>query len=186
MLALGTPAPEFSLPDFSGTVVSKSDYAGKPLLVVFMCNHCPYVKHIIESLARRADDYLAQGVGVVTISSNDIAYQPEDAPALMAKFSAMNTFAFPYLYDESQAVATAYQAACTPDFFLFDADHKLVYRGEYDGSRPGNNVPVTGESLTAAVTALVSGKPIPAEQKPSAGCNIKWKPGNEPAFKTVG
>jgi len=186
MLALGTPAPEFSLPDFSGTVVSKSDYAGKPLLVVFMCNHCPYVKHIIESLARRADDYLAQGVGVVTISSNDIAYQPEDAPALMAKFSAMNTFAFPYLYDESQAVATAYQAACTPDFFLFDADHKLVYRGEYDGSRPGNNVPVTGESLTTAVTALVSGKPIPAEQKPSAGCNIKWKPGNEPAFKTVG
>lgn len=186
MQALGTQSPDFSLPDFSGTVVSRSDFAGNPLLVIFMCNHCPYVLHVIASVAQRVRDYQVKGVGVVAISANDIESYPEDAPEKMAELAKTHDFTFPYLYDESQETAKAYEAACTPDLFLYDAEHKLVYRGEYDGSRPGNDIPITGESLTAAIDALVTGGRIPEEQKPSAGCNIKWKPGNEPGFAVIG
>ena len=186
MLPLGTEAPDFGLPDTTGTTVQKNDFAGQPLVVAFICNHCPYVKHVIGQFSQVARKYQEQGVAVVAISSNDVGSYPEDSPEKMREFATENGFSFPYLYDESQEVARAYQASCTPDLFLFDKDHRLVYRGQFDGSRPGNDEPVTGADLTAAVEALVSGKPIPNEQTPSVGCGIKWKEGNTPPFVQIG
>lgn len=175
MVPLGTPAPGFSLPDtVSGRTVRLADYAGRPLLVMFLCNHCPFVKHVRAELASLARDY-ADRLGIVAISSNDVDNFPDDSPAKMKLEAADAGYVFPYLYDESQAVAHAYNAACTPDFFLYDEGHRLVYRGQLDDSRPGNNIPVTGRDLRAALDAVVAGKPAPADQKPSIGCNIKWK-----------
>ncbi len=185
MRELGTPAPDFSLPSADGTTVSRSDFAGKPLLIGFICNHCPFVKHIAGKLGELASAYTKRGVAFVLISSNDIASYPEDAPENMPAFLAQYGIAAPYLYDESQEVAKAYEAACTPDFFLFDADHKLRYRGQFDDARPGNAEPVTGADLGRALDAVLArDKPI-EPQKPSVGCNIKWKRGNEPAFSTI-
>lgn len=184
MQELGTPAPEFTLPDTSsGTIVSLSDFHEHPaLLVAFICNHCPYVKLIADGFAAFARDYRDRGLAVVAISANDITHRAEDGPDFMAKEVERRGYIFPYLFDESQDVAKAYRAACTPDFFLYDSDRRLVYRGQFDGSRPGNDVPVTGGDLRAAVdTLLAGGKPGP-DQTPSIGCNIKWKPGNEPDY----
>lgn len=182
MLPLGTKAPDFRLPDTDGKLVSSSDFAGKPLLVIFMCNHCPFVKHIRAGLAQLSRDYLSKGLAMVGINSNDVANFPDDSPEKMREEKAAAGYAFPYLFDESQAVAKAYRAACTPDFYLFDRQHKLVYRGQFDDSRPKNNVPVTGRDLRAAIDAVLAGRPAPADQKPSIGCNIKWKAGNEPEY----
>ncbi|GAB4132450.1 thioredoxin family protein [Thermopirellula anaerolimosa] len=183
MLPLGTKAPDFALPDTNGKIVRLADFDGaKALLVIFLCNHCPYVKHIADNLARITKEYIAKGVAVVGINSNDATAYPEDSPEKMKEEVAARGYAFPYLYDETQETAKAYRAACTPDFFLFDADRKLVYRGQLDDSRPSNGLPVTGKDLTAAVEAVLAGKPVPAEQKPSLGCNIKWKPGHEPEY----
>ena len=183
MLSLGTPAPDFRLPTPSGGAVSLSDFKGAPaLLVVFMCNHCPYVRHIRDGLATLARDYQPKAVAVVGISANDGANYPADSPAKMAEEAAAAGYVFPYLYDETQAVARAYRAACTPDFYLFDKDQRLVYRGQFDDSRPGNSIPVTGKDLRAALDAVLAAKPVPADQKPSIGCNIKWKPGNAPDY----
>jgi peroxiredoxin len=184
MLDLGTPAPDFALPEpATGKTVSLADLKNAPaLLVVFMCNHCPFVKHIRSALAEFAREYQAKGLAMVGISSNDVADHPDDSPEKMAQEVKTAGYVFPYLYDEDQSVAKAYQAACTPDFFLFDAEHKLVYRGQFDGSRPGNQQPVTGADLRAAVDALLAGQPVPTEQKPSIGCNIKWTAGNAPAY----
>jgi len=183
MLPLGTKAPEFRLPDPSGKVVSLGDFKHAPaLLVVFMCNHCPYVKHIREGLAKLARDYRARGVAVVGINSNDVASYPADSPANMAAEAALAGYVFPYLYDETQAVAKAYRAACTPDLYLFDQEQRLVYRGQFDDSRPGNGVPVTGKDVRAALEAVLASKAVSATQKPSIGCNIKWKAGNEPEY----
>ncbi len=146
------------------------------------CNHCPYVKHVRHELAALCKDYQTKGVAVVGISSNDVSTHPDDSPEMMAREKAETGYTFPYLYDESQAVAKAYQAACTPDFFLFDKAQKLVYRGQMDGSRPGNLIPVTGKDLRSALDAVLSGKPVAADQRPSMGCNIKWKRGNEPNY----
>lgn len=175
MVALGTTAPGFALPDSEGRTVRRADFAGKPLLVVFLCNHCPYVKHIANDLAMLARKWAEKGVAVVGISSNDVAQYPDDSPDAMRLEHKRRGYAFPYLFDESQAVARAYDAQCTPDFFLYDAAHRLVYRGQMDDSRPGNGKPVTGADLTAAVDAVVAGKPPVATQKPSMGCNIKWR-----------
>lgn len=175
MVALGTPAPDFALPDTEGRVVARKDFAGKPLLVVFLCNHCPYVKHVANDLAALTRKYMDKGVAVVGISSNDVANYPDDSPAKMVVEKQKRGYPFPYLFDESQAIAKTYRAECTPDFFLYDAQHRLVYRGQMDDSRPGNGKPVTGLDLTAAVDAVLAGKPAPAVQKPSMGCNIKWK-----------
>ena len=183
MLALGTPAPPFRLPDPGGKLVALEDFAGAPaLLVMFLCNHCPYVQHVADGIARLAREYAAKGVAAVAINANDVAKYPADAPAKMAEETRRRGYSFPYLYDESQAVAKAYRAACTPEFYLFDRDRRLVYRGQLDGSRPGNAVPVTGADLRAALDALLAGAPVPADQKPSMGCNIKWKPGREPDY----
>ncbi len=183
MLPLGTVAPDFSLPDVTGKKVSLSDFAGAPaLLVVFMCNHCPYVKHVAAGLAGLAAEYQKRGVAVVGINSNDAASFPDDSPANMAKEAKLRGYRFPYLYDATQAVAKAYRAACTPDFYLFDRQRKLVYRGQMDSSRPGGEVPVTGADLRAALEAVLAGRPVPANQRASLGCNIKWKPGNEPDY----
>jgi len=182
MLALGTPAPDFELPTTDGSVVRLSDFAGKPLLVMFICNHCPFVRHLQAGLAAFARQYQERGLAVVAISSNDVATHPQDGPVQMAEEAQRAGYTFPYLYDESQDVALAYQAACTPDFFLFDEAHRLVYRGQFDDSRPGNNIPVTGADLRGAADALLAGAPVPAEQKPSLGCNIKWRAGREPAW----
>jgi peroxiredoxin len=186
MLALGTKAPDFSLPDTNGKIVSLSDFKGKPaLLVIFMCNHCPFVKHVQKVLTKLAAEYQAKGVAVVGISSNDIIDYPDDSPKMMATEAKTAGYTFPYLYDQTQKAAKAYGAACTPDFFLFDSNQKLVYRGQMDDSRPGNNIPVTGIDLRNALDAVLEGKPAPKIQKPSMGCNIKWKKGNEPDyFKT--
>lgn len=182
MLPLGTPAPAFCLPDTSRRLVSVTDFADKPaLLVMFICNHCPYVKHVRAELAKLAQNYGSRGVGIVAINSNDVVNYPEDSPTNMAAEAKSAGFDFPYLFDESQAVAKAYRAACTPDFFLFDQDRKLVYRGQLDDSRPGNGIPVSGRDLRAALESLLVGKSPAVEQKPSLGCNIKWKAGNEPA-----
>jgi peroxiredoxin len=186
MRALGSAAPDFSLPSTEGTTVSKADYRGKPLLVGFICNHCPYVKHIGRELASHLGAYEKRGVGVVLLSANAVESHPEDAPAKMAEFKGEYGIAVPYLYDESQEVAKSYEAACTPDFFLFDEKHQLFYRGQFDDSRPANDVPVNGRDLDAAVDALLEKKEAPADQKPSVGCNIKWKKGNEPSFFTIG
>ena len=177
VLPLGTKAPDFRLPDPHGKVVSSDDFAGAPaLLVVFLCNHCPYVKHVQSSFAALAREYQARGAGIVAISSNDIEAFPEDGPEKMAEEIVSAGYTFPYLYDESQEVARAYRAVCTPDFFLFDQQARLVYRGQFDGSRPKNNVPVTGADLRAALDAVLEGRPVPIDQLPSVGCSIKWKP----------
>jgi len=182
MLPLGTTAPAFALPDtVSGKTVALDSFKGKPLLVMFLCNHCPFVKHVRAELAKLGRDYGPKGVAMVGISSNDAASYPQDGPAEMAKEAAEAGYSFPYLYDESQAVAKAYSAACTPDFFLFDAGKKLVYRGQLDESRPKNGLPVTGKDLRAALDAVVAGRPVAQQQMPSIGCNIKWKSGNGPA-----
>jgi peroxiredoxin len=177
MLALETPAPDFSLPDVvSGRTISVECFAGKKgLLVMFICPHCPYVKHIQKPLAAMANLYALAGLATVAISSNDIAQYPEDGPDGMRGQAQEFGFEFPYCYDESQDVARAYQAACTPDFFLFDAVRKLIYRGQFDGARPKNDLPVTGTDLRAAIEAVLAGKAVPAEQRPSIGCNIKWR-----------
>ena len=183
MLTLGTPAPNFSLPDIEGNIVELADFEESPaLLVIFMCNHCPFVKHVLSDLARLAKDYQAKGAAVVGINSNDVANYPEDSPEMMAKLVEEAGFTFPYLYDETQEVARAYQAACTPDFFLFDKESKLAYRGQMDDSRPGNNIPITGLDLIKAMDAVLAGNEVSTEQKPSIGCNIKWKQGNEPEY----
>ena len=181
MLDLGTGAPDFTLPEpLTGNTVSLSDQQGKPLLVVFSCNHCPYVLHIIDSFASLANAARKRGFAVVMINSNDVIGYPQDDPLKMIEFARARGFEFPYLYDESQQVAAAYQAACTPDFYLFDAAHRLVYRGQYDGSRPGNQEPVNGADLQAAVDALLAGEAVADAQIPSVGCNIKWRAENEP------
>ena len=184
MLPLGTPAPAFSLPEpATGRVVALADFRHAPaLLVIFMCNHCPFVKHIREGLVRFARDYQARGLAIVAINANDAVNYPSDSPAKMAEEAQAFGYPFPYLYDETQAVAKAYRAACTPDFFLFDAGRALVYRGQFDGGRPGSSVPVTGVDLRAAADAALAGGSIPFDQKPSIGCNIKWKAGNEPEY----
>jgi peroxiredoxin len=183
MLALGTKAPDFELPDTGGKMVSLKDFAGsKALLVVFMCNHCPYVKHIIDKFVEILKEYQPKGVGVVGINSNDVESFPEDSPENMTATAKAKGFTFPYLYDENQETAKAYKAACTPDFFLFDANRKLVYRGQLDDSRPGSGKPVTGADLKAAMGAVLANKKVLELQKPSMGCNIKWKPGNEPTY----
>ena len=181
-LPLGVQAPDFSLPDTEGRIVARQDFAGQPLLVMFLCNHCPFVKRVIDELGKLAGKYQAKGVGAVAIMSNDVAAYPDDAPPKMAVFKRAHGLPFPYLYDEDQTVAQAYRAACTPDFFLFDRDHRLVYRGQMDDSRPNTTIPVTGKDLRIALDAVVTGTAVPAEQKPSLGCNIKWKRGNEPAY----
>jgi peroxiredoxin len=183
MLPLGTSAPDFKLPDTQGKTVSLSDFRqARALVVIFMCNHCPYVKHIRSGLAQLARDYAPRGVAVVGISSNDVANYPADSPAKMAEEARSAGYIFPYLYDESQSVAKAYRAACTPDLFLFDQDQRLVYRGQFDESRPGNGLPVTGKDVRAALDSVLAHGTAPANQKPSIGCNIKWKPGNEPDY----
>ncbi len=184
MLPLGTPAPDFSLPDVvSGTTVSLQDFNGAPLLLVmFICNHCPYVKHVQAGMTAMAKDLQVRNVGVVAINSNDVESHPDDRPEMMKKEAAHAGYSFPYLYDESQGVARAYRAACTPDFFLFDGRRRLVYRGQMDDARRGNDLPVTGKSLRDAVDAVLSGRPVSANQIPSLGCNIKWKPGREPDY----
>lgn len=183
MLPLGTSAPDFSLPDTHGKIVSLGDFKNAPaLLVMFLCNHCPYVKHVQAGMTQMAKDFQARGVAVVGISSNDAAAYPDDAPAKMVIEAQQAGYTFPYLYDESQAVAKAYRAACTPDFFLFDRDFKLAYRGQMDAARRRNPIPVTGEHLRQAVEQLLASQPITVEQIPSLGCNIKWKPGNEPDY----
>ena len=182
MLPLGTLAPDFHLPDPTGILVGRDDFPDRPaLLVMFLCNHCPYVRHVAEEIVRLAREYQTRGVGVVAISSNDVLQHPEDGPAAMAEVAAAMGATFPYLYDETQEVARAYHAACTPDFFLFDARRRLVYRGQLDGARPGNAVAVDGRDLRAALDAVLAGRPAPEPQLPSLGCGIKWKAGNEPA-----
>jgi peroxiredoxin len=183
MLPLGTRAPDFRLPDPSGIIVSLADFkSASALLLVFMCNHCPYVKHIREGLAKLARDYRSREVTVVGINSNDVANYPADSPLKMAQEAQSAGYIFPYLYDETQEVAKAYRAACTPDLYVFDKDQRLAYRGQFDDSRPGNGIPVTGRDVRAALEALLAGRPIAGPQKPSIGCNIKWKPGNEPDY----
>jgi peroxiredoxin len=187
MLALGTRAPDFALPDtVSGREVKPADFAGrKALLVMFISRHCPYVVHVKEELARVGKDYGGSAVGIVAISSNDVANYPDDAPALLKEMAETVGFDFPVCYDESQEVAKSYMAACTPDFFLFDGERRLVYRGQLDDSRPGNDEPVDGRDLRAALDAVLDGTPVRLDQRPSLGCNIKWKPGNEPDYFKV-
>ncbi|MFO7305593.1 MAG: thioredoxin family protein [Gammaproteobacteria bacterium] len=176
MMPLGTKAPAFRLPDYKGNIVSIDDFSASPaLLVAFICNHCPYVKHIRHEFARFAREYQPRGLAVVAIASNDTETHPQDGPQGMAEEAESAGYTFPYLFDETQEVARAYQAACTPDFFLFDQERKLVYRGQFDASRPGNNVPVTGSDLRAACDAVLAGQPVTIEQRPSMGCSIKWK-----------
>jgi peroxiredoxin len=176
MLPLGTEAPSFELPDTEGKRVSLSHSAGaRGFLVMFICNHCPYVKHIAPKLSQVTAAFIEKGIAVFGINSNDVENYPDDSPELMASEKKARGYIFPYLYDESQNVARAYDAACTPDFFLFDSNKKLVYRGRFDGSRPANTEAVTGKDLTDAVEALLNGRPIATAQKPSLGCNIKWK-----------
>ena len=183
MLPLGTSAPDFQLPDPSGKHFSLASFKDKPaLVVIFMCNHCPYVKHIRAGLAQAALDYAPRGTAFVAINSNDAKNYPDDSPAKMVEEAQSAGYTFPYLVDETQAVAKAYHAACTPDFFLFDRGRRLVYRGQFDASRPGNGIPVTGKDLRAALEAELAGVPPSMLQSPSMGCNIKWKRGNEPGY----
>jgi peroxiredoxin len=183
MTALGSEAPPFTLPDVTtGKEVRLEDVAGhRGLLVMFICRHCPYVAHVREGLAHMANDYADAELGIVAISPNDPAEYPEDAPESLAEEARTAGYRFPYLFDDTQDVAKAYGAACTPDFFLYDADRRLVYRGQFDGSRPGNGIPVTGEDLRGAIDAVLEGRPVAEDQRPSVGCSIKWRPGNEPA-----
>ena len=183
MLPLGTVAPPFALPDTEGRTIALDDFAGaRALLVMFICNHCPYVKHVQGELARLGRDYGTRGVGIVAISSNDVAAYPDDSPARMKEEKERVGYSFPYLFDETQRVAQAYRAACTPDFFLFDRARRLAYRGQFDDSRPGNEIPVTGRDLRAALDAVLAGAPVSPDQRPSIGCGIKWKRGNEPRY----
>jgi peroxiredoxin len=183
MLPLGTQAPEFSLVNVDGRTVSLADFEGKPaLLVIFMCNHCPYVKHLADQLAAFTSEYIAQGVGVVGISSNDVPNYPADSPEQMVAEAEARGYEFPYLYDETQDVAKAYRAACTPDFYVFDGKQKLVYRGQFDGSRPDSGIPVTGADLRAALDAVLAANKPTDDQRPSIGCNIKWKAGGAPEY----
>lgn len=191
MVELGTKAPDFALPDTrvsqGGEVtVRRDDFEGKPLLMMFICNHCPFVKHLRLHLAEMGKTYQDKGVAVVAISSNDIATHPDDSPEKMGEEVESAGYTFPYLFDGNQDVAKAYKAACTPDFFLYDKDHKLYYRGQYDDSRPKNDLPVTGADLKAALDAVLAGQPAPAEQKNSIGCNIKWIAGKEPEYFPAG
>jgi peroxiredoxin len=183
-MALGDPAPSFSLPDtVSGKTITLDTYTGaKALLVMFICNHCPYVRHVDQELARLGIDYQGKPLGIVAISSNDDDSYPDDGPAELKKNAARLGYVFPYCHDKTQAVAQAFHAACTPDFFLFDEHRKLVYRGQLDDSRPGNGKPVTGRDLRAAIDAVLAGEPVDRNQRPSAGCNIKWKRGNQPKY----
>jgi peroxiredoxin len=184
MLPLETAAPEFQLPDVvSGEIISLDTFTGKKgLLVMFVCQHCPFVKHIKSELARIGQDYQDQGLAIVAISSNDVTNHPDDSPEKLKIMAQEEGFNFPLCYDETQEVAKIYQAACTPDFFLFDGKFKLVYRGQLDDSRPSNDIPVTGQDLRTAINCVLAGEPVSSEQKPSVGCNIKWKPGNEPSY----
>ena len=183
MLPLGTPAPDFTLPNVDGGMKSLADVAGpKGTVVMFICNHCPFVKHVADQLAILGRDYLPRGVGLVAISSNDVGTHPADSLEQMVREAEERGYPFPYLYDETQEVAKAYRAACTPDFYLFDGGRRLVYRGQLDPSRPDSGIPVTGSDLRAAIDAVLAGRPVAAEQRPSLGCNIKWKPGNEPDY----
>ena len=183
MLPLGTSAPSFALRDVvSGHAYSLDSFAAKPaLLVMFLCRHCPYVQHVQDQIAKLGQDYADTRLGIIAISSNDPAYYPDDAPERLRELAQNLNWRFPFCFDETQEVAKAYKAACTPDFYLFDAHRRLVYRGQLDDSRPGNNKPVTGRDLRAAIDAVLAGKPIDREQRPSIGCSIKWKPGNAPA-----
>ncbi len=183
MLDIGTRAPDFDLPEpVSGNSVRLSDYQHKPLLVVFSCNHCPYVLHLLQSFSEYAREIQQQGLSVVMINANDIENYPQDSPQKMIELAQQHGFDFPYLYDASQQVAIAYEAACTPDFFLFDASHRLVYRGQYDAARPGNDEAITGVDLKTASQALLNSEVITEQQIPSMGCNIKWRAGNEPQY----
>lgn len=183
MADLGMKAPSFTLPDVYGNLVSLDDFRDKKaLLVMFISRHCPYVQHVKHELARLGRDYADKSIGIVAICSNDIRSYPEDSPEKLARMAEELGFTFPVCFDETQEVAKAYRAACTPDFYLFDEERKLVYRGQLDDSRPGNNIPVTGKDLRAAIDAVLEGRPVTPNQKPSLGCNIKWKPGNEPDY----
>ncbi|NEO14914.1 MULTISPECIES: thioredoxin family protein [unclassified Moorena] len=184
MLPLGTKAPEFQLPDaVSGETISLETFAGKQgLLVMFICRHCPFVKHVQGELAKLGKDYADANLGMVAISANDADNYPDDAPDKLKEMAQELGFTFPFCHDQTQETAQAYTAACTPDFFLFDANQELVYRGQLDDSRPSNGIPVTGKDLRAAIDAVLGSQPVNSEQKPSIGCNIKWKPGNEPAY----
>lgn len=176
MLPIGTPCPDFSLPNtVDGNTVSRADFAGRPLLVMFICNHCPFVKHLRDALASFGDIYQPKGLAIVAISSNDAEAYPADSPELMRQEAIEAGYSFPYLYDESQEVAKRFHAACTPDFFLFDQNGVLVYRGQFDDSRPSTEIPITGKDLRDAADAVLAGKPVAEVQKPSIGCNIKWK-----------
>ena len=190
MLALGSDAPDFVLPDTDGSTVCKADFADRPLLMMFICNHCPFVKHVADQLKQIGDDYASQ-VGIVAINSNDVAHYPDDAPDKMALEKQTRGYGFAYLFDADQSIAQAYTAACTPDFFLFDANHQLAYRGQLDDTRPtrirsgvydSTASPATGRDLRRAMDALLAGQRVPEPQSPSIGCNIKWKPGNEPGY----
>jgi peroxiredoxin len=183
MLELGTTAPDFDLPDPMGTQWSRQQFDGAPaLLIAFLCNHCPYVKHVGRELGLLTQRWAARGVAMVGINSNDADAYPDDAPDKMVTTTRQYGWDFPYLVDDDQRVAQAHRAACTPDFFLFDGEHRLFYRGQFDGSRPRNDVPTTGSALDAAVKAALASEAPPAEQWPSMGCSIKWKPGNEPDY----
>jgi peroxiredoxin len=183
MLPLGSKAPQFRLWEPGGSLVSLDDFQEAPaLLVMFICNHCPYVKHVRHELAKLGADCQAKGVAVVAINANDADAYPDDRPECMTREKADFGYTFPYLYDEDQSVAKAYEAACTPDFFLFDASRSLVYRGQLDGSRPGNSIPVDGKDLRTAIDLLLAHQPVPTDQRPSMGCNIKWRVGNEPIY----
>lgn len=183
MMPIGTAAPSFSLLNVDGRLVSNQDFAGaSALVVIFMCNHCPYVIHVADQIAALAAEYMAKGIAFVGINANDTSAHPLDSPEQMVHEAESRGYLFPYLFDETQEVAKSYGAACTPDFFIFDKDQKLVYRGQLDESRPKNDVPITGGDLRAALDAILSGQAIPTDQKPSLGCNIKWKPGHEPTY----
>jgi peroxiredoxin len=182
LLALGAAAPSFTLPDTRGRSVGLADSVGRPLLVMFLCNHCPFVKHVNQGLVAFAQDYLERGLAIVAISSNDVAAYPEDGPAEMRRQAEALGYPFPYLYDESQTVARAYGAACTPDLFLFDREHRLAYHGQLDDSRPQNGRPVTGRDLRSAADAVLRGEAPAGPQQASIGCGIKWRPGNAPSY----
>lgn len=183
MIELGTKAPDFALLEpLTGKTISRESLEGKPLLILFICNHCPYVVHIREALAALGNEYQAKGVAVVAVNSNDVENYVDDSPEKMVEEVKLAGYEFPYLFDESQAVAKAYQAACTPDLYLFDQEHKLYYRGQFDDSRPRNDAPVTGADLRQALDSLLTGQVAPEDQKASLGCNIKWKAGNEPDY----